>query len=784
MYESDFDEHEWLDEELRRIPTPEGLIQRLKLIGDVEDAQIDMVVREAVMVPEGLTQRLKSIPGDEKLDRQLRDVEVPASLAASLRAVTENHVVTETHTVTETSPTAVVISESETESAQSTATRLRSSASTQDSSKVRSGSWWSRIRKHPDTPFTAAAGLLIAVGLWAFLGGGLTGGDEEPSAEQVAESRPKVIRRNDHNPPKNLRAPSTDPNEAEAVVSNPQNKPEKSETPRNENPFGLAIESKEGENASNGLTATDPLPEGGRDLPTTLDQIVAFGGANRTPRVETVRGLGPLGFAPPSVKEFDRIRFLREGVHPFVSPKDHPDLEKTLVPLRLDTYSFDLLRDYLAQGRMPATEDIRPEDFLAAVDYDFPRPAFDKKVGLIAAGGPSPFRSDRLQLLQLGVQTSDLAQRKLPPSELVIAVDVTPGIAGQRRLETVRRALTLFYDWFERGDRITVVPLTTKTRTLIDRAGEGNESTWREALKRLNTHTSSDLAGGFANAAALVSREDSHVWRRNVVAVLGDLDDYSADELQALEAVVKASAAQRVHWDVVRMDNLPSVTDDESKSKTAFQRLALSGGGVVHSAQDSQGVLSALTEILTGSSRLVAKQARLSVRFNPEVVARYRLIGHEASQVTLQSPGKLEIDLHTGQSATALFELQLRPTGGSEVAQAELSWNDAETGEAARLTQRISRVQFAISKYESPLSLQMAAIISEAAEVLRGSPFAESHRQALRDVLAESEHVSTRLRSNQSFVEFLTVIQQAHQRRVGAAASPSGAPTSWLPKVR
>ena len=77
--------------------------------------------------------------------------------------------------------------------------------------------------------------------------------------------------------------------------------------------------------------------------------------------------------------------------------------------------------------------------------------------------------------------------------------------------------------------------------------------------------------------------------------------------------------------------------------------------------------------------------------------------------------------MRADQAATALFELWLQPTGGDDVATAEVEWQDPQTGQMHKISQRISRVQFAKSFAESPLSLQAAAVAAEAAETLRGS---------------------------------------------------------------
>lgn len=825
MFESDREEREWLDEELRRVPTPEGLLRRIKAIGAVEDAQIDAVVREAVTVPGGLLAQLKAIPQDEAIDRHLREVDVPDSLVESLRMIADK-------------------SESVTSSAFSgrdtlldMAPRTVSIASqfqTSDrASGVRNSTNWSRqILDHPLISASVAACLLIAVGLSAWFGlaswnpfGGpaeSTVADSQPAdpesvaslnAQSIAKSNrrenqsPTVPEQetNPHSPVIVLDEGSTDVPMAERMlvdsnsndrggapgtVSRPDGGNSLAE--ETQSPSVIASDQPDGaldftpfgapeERIARRQSLNNP-PFAPEEVRPPLERIIGFGGTQHVPAIETVRGLIPRGVGPPFVKDFDQVRLLHDGVHPFVSPTAHRDLAQIHVPLSLDTHSYQLLKEYLANGRLPSPDDIRPEDFLAAIDFEYPQPGFAQagqgelalgKIGLTAAAGPSSFGDNEMQLLQIGVQTSDEIPRKLPPAELVIAVDVTPGIAGKRRLAILRQALTQFHDWFARGDRVTLIPLTADATALSDRAGREDRAAWTDAVSELATRASADLPAGLGVADRLATRADSYAWRRNVVLVLGSLDEYTPAELDTFESVIKRSVGKRVRWDVIGIDAAPPALSNKDagagiRTHSPHERLARAGQGSLHETLDGPEVLSALTEILTGSSSLVAKKTRLTVHFEPSTVARYRLIGHEALQTTLQKPGKLEIELRTGQAATALFELELQLNGGDNVAQAELTWVDAETGEEKRLVQRISRLQFATTTFESPLSLQMAAMVAEAAEILRGSPFANSHRQALADVLSEAQSVSPRVRSNRSFTEFLAVIQQANQRRVGS----------------
>jgi len=158
---------------------------------------------------------------------------------------------------------------------------------------------------------------------------------------------------------------------------------------------------------------------------------------------------------------------------------------------------------------------------------------------------------------------------------------------------------------------------------------------------------------------------------------------------------------------------------------------------------------------------------QLSVTFNPQAVLSYRLLGHE-SEVTAGRPLEIpQTDFHAGQTATALYEIQLKPGGSKDVANVELIWQEPE-GEWSQLIYRhVKRKQFASSLAKAPLSLQEAILVAQAAEVLRKSPFArgQDKSRSFGWVLQLAGQVDERLYERPTFVEFIELLRRAEGAR-------------------
>jgi Ca-activated chloride channel family protein len=283
----------------------------------------------------------------------------------------------------------------------------------------------------------------------------------------------------------------------------------------------------------------------------------------------------------------------------------------------------------------------------------------------------------------------------------------------------------------------------------------------RQAIEKLAPGKGTNLADGLMAAcnASLTSGATSPT-RRPMIVITdtpGLIDPTARD--RATAALRRAGSAG-VQVTLIE-------TGRPAESDRQLTRFAAAAAGKVLSADSADALRLALLETLVGRSTVVATEAQLRVTFNPEAVASYRLIGHEPTGGLVS--GSLTAELRAEQAATALFEVVLLPSGSGEVGTAELVWRDAATGRAEQRSQRISRLQFATSLAEAPISLQAAAVAAETAEVLRGSHYAPAATHTLPRVREVADHVHPALQRQSEFTELMRLIELAGQ---GAGRSP------------
>ena len=696
----DFD-NQWLDEALRNIPVPESVAARLQEIGTCSDSDLDAALRGSP--PRSvLRDRLLAVGtlSDQDLADELRDVRVPGELLARCREIPRSEPVT-------------------------------------GLPLLRRVSW---LEARPLLQYVVAASMLL------FLGGlGIQqfAATNQPLPQQPVAAIPAPINTwvlEDPIDPEQLR-----PLPIMAL-------PEPFPTPSLRSP-NLAVgplhqADQPLSDSANLKKSAGPIND--RDLFGTNP------GTQALPDLISVSEPETRGLRPPNVREFDLLFLLRHGVHPFVSPSAHPDLAKVQVPLVNSTASFQRALEKARQSAA-TREDLRPEDvrveeFLAAMEYEFARPPNNFTPGSSAPGlnlhtaaGVSPWSDHGLGLIQIGVQAGNIARPAETAAHLVLAIDTSSAMVRPGSWDLLCRNLRSSFAELLPADRVSILLIGERPRML------GRELTAEQAMQLLPSLESTSLRGNTNLAAALPDLA-------NAFKTAGPASKLPTRVVLLTAGMLHLDQTQLARWtDEIRpllaeSKNSLDVVDLRQNEVLDPLLTAMAGWGrkPVQRAHEGRQLDLRLREILSGQPQVVAHDVSLRVSFVPNAVSLYRLLGHEASAVSNLIPLEWQTDLRSGETATALFEIALRPNGPEIVAHATLEWRDM-AGKLHTRKQPISRLQFAPSFAEAPRSLQLAALAAETAEVLRRSYFAPIATHDLDQVRSIGQRLPQRTRQTSSY---------------------------------
>jgi Ca-activated chloride channel homolog len=441
--------------------------------------------------------------------------------------------------------------------------------------------------------------------------------------------------------------------------------------------------------------------------------------ATTLPDLERVELPTPRGMPVSLTRQFDREFLFSRGASPPILNAADSGSRHLTVPLSSETSSWERVRSQLQQSQLPPTDQLHAEDFLAALDYRL-APAEPGKLALRSAAGVSVFNPSPAGLLQISVKAGEPRPWPRPATHLAVALDLSASMDWDQRFAAAREGIVRALSSLRPDDRFSLIVFREEPQMLVSEARSGDLAAIFAALDRLQPAGSANVGEVLpqAIAAAFETEADLTIERRLVL--LTDSPTFLLPEASAgMERVVRD--AQAFGFDVLDLG-------DQSEPDEQILRLVQAAGGTFRRARTAAEIRRGLLDSLRGESPLVATGAQLNVDFNPQAVAAYRLIGHEPRGSGSFGPAVASAELAAGEEITALFEIWLHPNEVDDVAVAHLSWLAPDgDGRGGSESIRISRLQFSSTFEGMPVSLQQAAIIAEAVEVLSHSFNFEVH---------------------------------------------------------
>jgi Ca-activated chloride channel homolog len=444
--------------------------------------------------------------------------------------------------------------------------------------------------------------------------------------------------------------------------------------------------------------------------------------------------------APPA------MYFADYGVNGFV---DTAQDRLSTFAVDVDTGSYTLARRYLTDGILPPPEAIRPEEFVNFFDYGYANPPAQQTFGITLDAAPSPFANETAtHLLRIGIQGYAIPAEKRKDAQLTFVVDVSGSMDMENRLGLVKRSLALLVEELRPSDAVALVVYGSEARLVLPMTTAAEKEVILAAIHSLQPEGSTNAEAGLRLAYAHAWESFNPQTLNRVVLASDGVANVGPTGPEAILDSIGQYAAKGITLTSVGvgMGNYNDVL---------MEQLADQGDGFYAYVDTDEQARRLFVHDLTGTLQTIALDAKIQVEFNPEAVARYRLIGYENRDVADDDFRDDETDageVGAGHSVTALYEIELHPaqqTQSAPLATVHLRWQEPESGEVVEQNQTISRGELLPSFDQSDPHFQVAVIAAGYAEVLRQSEWADgltldmllSQAQRVNDLISEDEGV-------------------------------------------
>ncbi len=331
----------------------------------------------------------------------------------------------------------------------------------------------------------------------------------------------------------------------------------------------------------------------------------------------------------------------------------------------VDTGAYSNVRRMLKAGQLPQQDSVRIEEMINYFTYDYPLPQ-DKNIpfSVTTEIAPSPW-NPHTHLLQIGIKGQDIAKQILPPANLVFLIDVSGSMGDANRLPLLQSALKLLTKQLREQDRVAIVVYAGASGVVLEPTN--NRAKIFAALNRLQAGGSTNGAAGIDLAYAVAKQAYiPNGINRVLLATDGDFNVGTAN-FEALKSLIEEKRKSGISLTTLGF-GMGSYSGERNYNDRLMEQLADAGNGnyaFIDTLNEAQKVL---VDEMSSTLNTIAKDVKIQIEFNPEVVAEYRLIGYENRALKREDFNNDKIDageIGAGHSVTALYEIALKGSQGA-----------------------------------------------------------------------------------------------------------------------
>jgi Ca-activated chloride channel family protein len=333
------------------------------------------------------------------------------------------------------------------------------------------------------------------------------------------------------------------------------------------------------------------------------------------------------------------------------------------------------------QGYILEPDDVRVEEWLNALRWDYPQPEGEETFNLELTITTDPLDPDTwLALMGL----SAAAPPEQPPSRhIAVVLDASGSMGEDNKLYTARTLVEALIDNLGENDRISLVQFSSLVLgEYTVRHAAADDPALEDSLRSFRPNQSTNAQAGLRAGyeLALEARrldEDALHYVFFISDGVANVGDTRA------EAIIDSLGGQRAEANPIRLVavgvGIQNYNDD------LLEQVSNDGDGwyrYVYSPEEAQGLMSADSFAQLFSP--AADEARAQVSWDASTVEEWRLVGYlnrAASNESFEDDTEDFAELHVGQENTVVYRLKPRADAEGPLGTLALRWHHPGSGE-------------------------------------------------------------------------------------------------------
>jgi Ca-activated chloride channel family protein len=328
----------------------------------------------------------------------------------------------------------------------------------------------------------------------------------------------------------------------------------------------------------------------------------------------------------------------------------------------LSTFSIDVdvaayanMRRFLTNGNKVPEDAVRIEEFINYFDYEYPKPQNKQPFSITTELGVCPWNSNN-QLVHIGLQGEKIELENLPANNLVFLLDVSGSMNYGNKLPLLKQSLKLLINNLRKEDKIGIVVYAGAAGVVLEPTSD--KEAILSALEKLSAGGST--AGGEGIKAAYKLAEKNFIENGNNRIILATDGDFNvgAGSDGAMKRLIEEKRETGVSLTCLGF-GMGNYKDSKMEVLSNY------GNGNYAYIDNLLEAKKVLVTEMGGTLVTIAKDVKIQVEFNPELVASYRLVGYEnrlLNNEDFNDDKKDAGEIGAGHAVTALYEII--PAGG------------------------------------------------------------------------------------------------------------------------
>lgn len=336
--------------------------------------------------------------------------------------------------------------------------------------------------------------------------------------------------------------------------------------------------------------------------------------------------------------------------NPYIKVADQP---VSTFSVDADGGSYSNMRRFMYYGDKPPKGSVRIEEYINYFTFDYAEPAAGENVAVNSELSTCPWDESHY-LLRIGMKGKTLTAEEMGNSNYVFLIDISGSMISANKLAILKTGFKTMVDELEEDDRVAIVTYAGEAGVLLNSTSADEKQKIKDAIGSLGAGGSTAGAGGIKKAYEIA--EENYIEGGNNRIILGSDGDFNVgiSSTEDLVELIEEKRESGIYLTVLGVG-------EGNLNDHMMEQIANNGNGNYEYIDNAKQVEKVFIHE-KAKFYTIAKDSKIQLTFNENMVDSYRLIGYENRSLNEEDFENDTTDageIGSSQTITAMYELIL-----------------------------------------------------------------------------------------------------------------------------